>query len=52
MATWAKVGDGSVVLSGEAVYPVLIAETFHSENSGFPRTRWWKTPVGADVVNH
>ena len=28
MAAWAKVGDGSVVLSGEAVYPVVFAETF------------------------
>ena len=31
MATWAKVGDGSLVLSGEAVYPFVFAETFHSE---------------------
>ena len=52
MAAWAKVGDGSVVLSGEAVYPVVFAETFHSENSCVPGTRWWKASVGADVVNH
>ena len=52
MATWAKVGDGSFVLSGEAVYPVVSAETVHSENSCVSGTRRWKTLVGADVVDH
>ena len=52
LATWAKVGDGSVVLSGEAVYPVVLAETFHSENSCVSGTCRWKAVVGADVVHH
>ena len=52
MATWAKVGDGSFVLSREAVYPVVSAETFHLENSCVTGTRRWKTLVGADVVDH
>ena len=51
MATWAKVGDGSVVLSGEAVYSVVFAETIHSEKPCVSGTRRWKTLVGADVVN-
>ena len=52
MAAWAKLGDGSVVLSGEAVYPIVSAETLHSENSCVSGTRRWKTLVGADVVDH
>ena len=52
MAAWAKVGDGSFVLSREAVYPVVFAETVHSEDSCVPGTRRWKTLVGADVVDH
>ena len=52
MALWAKVGDGSVALSGEAVYPVVSAETVHSENSCVSGTCWWKTLVGADVVDY
>ena len=52
MATWAKVGDGSVVLSGEAVYPVVSAEIFYSENSCVSGTCRWKVVVRADVVDH
>ena len=52
MASWAEVGDGSVVLSGEAVYPVVSAETVHSENTCVSGKRRWKTLVGADVVDH
>ena len=52
MAMWDKVGDGSVVLSGKTVYPVVLAETVHSENSCMSRTRRWKAFVGSNVVNH
>ena len=52
MATWAKVGDGSFVLSGEAVYPVVFAETFHSKNPCVSRTRRWEAVVGTNVVNY
>ena len=52
MATWAKVGDGSFVLSREAVYPVVSAETLHPEDSCVSGTCRWKAVVGADVVDH
>ena len=52
MAAWAKVGDGSVVLSGEAVYPVVFVDALQSENSCVSGTFPWKTLVGADVVDH
>ena len=52
MAAWAKVGDGSVVLSGEAVYPVVLAETVHPENTCVSSTRRWEAVVGSNVVNH
>jgi hypothetical protein len=52
MASWAKVGDGSVVFSGEVVYPVVFAKTFHSENPFVVGTRRRKAVVGPDVVNH
>ena len=52
MASCSKVGGGSVVLSGETVYPVVLAETFHWENSCVSRTRRWEAVVGAHVVNH
>ena len=38
MATWAKVGDGLVVLSGEVVYPVVSPETFYSKKPCVSRT--------------
>ena len=38
MATWAKVVDGSLAHSRETVYPVVLAETVHSENSCVSRT--------------
>ena len=52
MAAWAKVGDGSVVLSGETVYLVVIAEIIQSENSCVSRTRRWEEVVGAHAFNH
>ena len=51
MAARAKVGDGSVFLSVETVYPVVFAEIFHSENSFVSRTRPWHTLVGPNVLN-
>ena len=51
MASWAKVGDGSVVLSGEAVYPVVCAKISHSETSYVSRTLQWEAVVGSNVVN-
>ena len=52
MATRAKVGDGSIVPSGETVYTVVFAETFHPENSCVSRKRPWKAVVGTKVFNH
>ena len=52
MATWAKVGDGSVVFSGKVVYPVVSPETFHSKNPCVSRTRRWEAVVGTNVVNY
>ena len=52
MATWAKEGDGSVVLSGEVVYPVVSPETFHSKNPCVSRTLRWEAVVGTNVVNY
>ena len=51
MAMWAKVGDGSVVLSGEVVYPVVSPEIFHSKNPCVSRARRWEAVVGTNVVN-
>ena len=47
-----KVADGSVVFSGEAVYSVVFAETFHSEDSCVSGTCRWKMLVGKNDVNH
>ena len=52
MAAWAKEGDGSVVLLGEAVYPVVPSETFHSKNPCVSRTRRWEAVVGTNVANY
>ena len=52
MAAWAKVGDESVVLSGETVHCVVFAEILFLENSCVSRTGRWETIVGAHVVNH
>ena len=52
MATGAKVGDGSVVLSGEAVYPVVSPETFHSKNPCVSRARRWEAVLGTNVINY
>ena len=52
MAAWGKVGDGSVVLSRETVYPVVIAETLHLEKYCVSGTSWWEAVVGSNVVNH
>ena len=52
MASRAKVGDGSVVLSRETVYPVVFAEALHPKNSCVSRLRRWEAAVGSNVVNH